>query len=165
MYCAPFYVTTNVSTIMECVGAQDEQSCMPNGYSQTSGPPTCLWRKGIVRAENTVVDPNNKALFETNFCHPIKGANFEYDYARCIAFQNEQSCEQSECSWSTLQEFTPSSVEISMMNDTDMCLPIDYPQSGADFSECTQKNSSANPCVGSCKWYNLLDYQYINLPA
>jgi hypothetical protein len=106
-YCAPTMLTSNVSVIMECTSAQDEQSCMPGGFNFSAGMPPCMWRRGIVRVNNTVVDTANRALFETNFCHPPSTKDFNYTYATCVGFNDEQSCEQNQCSWSTMVEFLP----------------------------------------------------------
>jgi hypothetical protein len=139
---------------------------MPNGWtSGTAGAPPCLWRKGIVRANNTATDTANRALFETNFCHPYKTNEFETAYDTCIGFNDEQSCEQNQCSWSTMQEFLPPAAQIDTMPEPrQYCLPADIPMNQDAFGACTQHNTTAT-CAAPCRMFNMNNYRNINLPA
>jgi len=99
------YMTTNVSMIIKCTHAQDEATCMPEGYKSYSAP-ECLWRKGKVMAANTQLDPTS-ALFETNMCHPVDTKDWDKSAPACLTKTDQQSCEGAQCTWSTMQEFLP----------------------------------------------------------
>jgi len=76
-FCAPMYMTDDVNTILQCTDAKDIISCMPyldkTNTNATLNAPSCMWRKAPVVSTNTKLDTVNKALFESNFCHPFNG--------------------------------------------------------------------------------------------
>jgi hypothetical protein len=100
-YCAPAMMTNEVSTIMNCVQANQ---------SDCSGQ--CKWRKGKDVASNVDFE-QDKDLFTVNFCHPAQEA-FVQDLDKCIAMDTQQVCEASQCIWSTGKEVAP---------ETDFCAP------------------------------------------
>jgi hypothetical protein len=48
----------------------------------------------VVLADNLQRDPANLVLFETNFCHPTVGQNFDEYGPVCFPNQDQASCEQ-----------------------------------------------------------------------
>jgi hypothetical protein len=135
-------LTTEVSVIMQCLGAQDAQSCMPNGADFTNGPPTCMWRKGIVRAENTQVDTTNQALFETNFCHPPTIYDWLEEAPACLNISDIYSCHVQGCMWSTGRSLVPKS---------GFCQLEYVSRNASEYQFCGQFNQSN--CGGQCRWY------------
>jgi hypothetical protein len=90
-YCAPIYMTDDVKSIVRCTESKDAKSCMPEMFvakTDSSVKPTtapvCMWRKGAVVAKNDKLDTANKALFESNICHPFITENWDKEAPSCL---------------------------------------------------------------------------------
>ena len=93
-FCAPLFMSSNVTYIKECMNAEKD---VCTGQ--------CLWSKGkVVDSNNELVA--NADLFGANFCHPPSTNNWEEQLPGCIDFKNLDSCNAGrKCVWSTGKEF------------------------------------------------------------
>jgi hypothetical protein len=153
------YMTDDVKTIMRCTDSKDAESCMPEFFMAKTDPsvkvtPVCQWRKGAVVAKNDKLDTANKALFESNICHPLTTDNWDEEAPSCLKNVDNLSCEKARCMWSTMQEFIPFA-EVSPAKPT--CLPAETTMVAQDFSRCSKL--SETECSGTCKMYDLAKYQ------
>lgn len=89
-FCAPRESTRDVQVIMQCQNSADRGSC--EGPS-TTGPSPCQWFKAKVVAQNQQLDYQNKATFESNFCHPPVTTRWDDQAPSCLQHSDVQSCE------------------------------------------------------------------------
>jgi len=125
-------LTTNIDIVEKCIEANDASEC--------SG--ACQWRKGKIVAANTDVDRTNKAIFESNFCHPATVAGWDKEAPSCLTETTMLTCQAKQCVWSTAKEL--------ITDEGDFCVLSEISEDATAFKDCSEKDSTM--CTGTCKW-------------
>jgi hypothetical protein len=138
-YCAPFFLTKNVTEILACVGAKEESTC--NSFYGSSN--RCMWRRGKVVASNNDFIEDSR-LFESNFCHPPTTVRWEEEAPQCLDLEDETECRFAQCVWSTGREL--------IRGNNSFCQLDLISQNATDYAVCSQFNETT--CAGQCRWYD-----------
>ena len=96
-FCAPKERTNDTQVILGCSNANITE-CLKADQ--------CQPYPGKIVGANTQATTTQE-MFVDNFCHPYGGPGIDVgaEWPRCIANQDEQSCAQERCIWSTGKTF------------------------------------------------------------